>query len=98
MIALTSYWSLGIESQRVHNSIWSLIRATLTTLQIHFMSLFSIPRLVRVRIEHTQRNFLWGGGALENKPHLVKWEVVYRDKKRGGLGIKSLYLEQGSSL
>ena len=34
--------------------------------------------------------FLWGGGTLDRRPHLVKWEVVCRDKKSGGLGIKKL--------
>ena len=34
--------------------------------------------------------FLWGGGAFERRPNLVKWEVVCLDKNRGGLGIKKL--------
>ncbi|RVX14417.1 putative ribonuclease H protein [Vitis vinifera] len=37
-----------------------------------------------------QRDFLWDGGALEKKPHLVKWEIVSSDKKKGGLGVRSL--------
>ena len=36
------------------------------------------------------RNFLWGGGALEKKPHLVKWEVVSTEKRQGGLGLRKL--------
>ncbi|RVW30599.1 LINE-1 reverse transcriptase-like [Vitis vinifera] len=32
-------------------------------------------RLVRRRLEKIQRDFLWGGGNLERKPHLVRWEV-----------------------
>ncbi|RVW41410.1 hypothetical protein CK203_095174 [Vitis vinifera] len=28
----------------------------------------------------------WGGGNLERKPHLVRWEVVCLSKKKGGLG------------
>ena len=53
-----------------------LIRSTLASLPIYFMSLFPIPRSVRMRIERIQRNFLWGGGVLERRPHLVNWEVV----------------------
>ena len=31
-----------------------------------------------------------GGGALEQKPHLVRWSTVCLDKCKGGLGVKSL--------
>ena len=68
----------------------TLIRSTLASLPINIVSLSPIPRSVRVRIEQIQRNFLLGGGALERRFYLVKWEVVCLDKKRGGLGIKKL--------
>ena len=54
------------------------------------MSLFRMPRRVRLRLEQIQRGFLWGGLNLEKKPHLVKWSTVCSDRKMGGLGIKSL--------
>ncbi|RVW82252.1 hypothetical protein CK203_041736 [Vitis vinifera] len=41
-------------------------------------------------LEKIQRDFLWGGGALEKKPHLVSWKVICAAKKDGGLGIRSL--------
>ncbi|RVW95972.1 putative ribonuclease H protein [Vitis vinifera] len=47
-----------------------------------------MPRVVRLRLEKIQRDFLWGGGALEKRPHLVKWDVVRSLKKKGGLGIR----------
>ncbi|RVW47166.1 hypothetical protein CK203_070193 [Vitis vinifera] len=31
---------------------------------------------IRRRLEQIQRDFLWGGGNLEQKPHLVRWELV----------------------
>ncbi|RVW41716.1 Transposon TX1 uncharacterized 149 kDa protein [Vitis vinifera] len=34
-------------------------------------------RMVRMRLEQIQRDFLWGGGALEQKPHLVRF---WKDK------------------
>ena len=49
-----------------------------------------MPRVVRLRPEKIQRDFLWGGGALEKRPHLVKWVVVCSHKKKGGLGIRNL--------
>ena len=70
----------------------TLIRSTLSNLPIYFMSIFQIPRAVRIRLEKIQRDFLWGGGALEQKPHLVRWSIVCDDKGKGGLGVKSLGL------
>ncbi|RVX17120.1 putative ribonuclease H protein [Vitis vinifera] len=35
-------------------------------------------------------DFLWGGGALERKPHLVNWDTVCLDKRKGGLGVRRL--------
>ena len=31
---------------------------------------------------------MWG--ALEKKPHLVKWSIVCSNKKKGGLGVRRL--------
>ena len=33
-----------------------------------------------------------GGGALEKKAHLVKWEVMCSGKGLGGLGLRNLTL------
>ena len=66
------------------------MRSTLSNLPIYFMSIFQLPRVVRIRLEQIQRDFLWGGGALEQKSHLVSWPIVCLDKRRGGLGVKSL--------
>ena len=57
---------------------------------IYFMSLLRIPRVVRLRLEQIQRDFLWGGGALEWKPHLVKWATICSGKRKDGLGVRCL--------
>ncbi|RVW97626.1 putative ribonuclease H protein [Vitis vinifera] len=67
----------------------TLIRSTLASMLIYLMSLMRIPRVVRLRLEKIQRDFLWGGGALEKRPHLVKWDVVRSHKMKGGLGIRN---------
>ena len=64
----------------------TLIRSTLSSMPIYFMSLLRMPRVVRSRLEEIQRDFIWGGGALEWKTHLVKWAVVCSDESKGGLG------------
>ena len=61
----------------------TLLCSTLSSLPIYYMSLFQLPRRVKLRLEWIQRDFLWGGGSLEKKPHLVKWVTVCFDKKEG---------------
>ena len=68
----------------------TLIRSTLASMPIYFTFVFSLLKKVKLRIEQIQRNFLWGGGALEQKPHLVQWSLVCLDKSKGGLGVKCL--------
>ena len=70
----------------------TLIRSTLSNLPIYFMSIFHLPRAVRMRLEKIQKDFLWGDGSLEQKPHLVRWPIVCDDKSKGGLRVKSLGL------
>ena len=50
----------------------------------------SQSKRVCARLEKIQRDFLWGGGALENKPHLVSWKAICAAKKEEGFGIRSL--------
>ncbi|RVX20225.1 Transposon TX1 uncharacterized 149 kDa protein [Vitis vinifera] len=94
-------WDAVEERFRKRLSLWkrqylskggrlTLLKSTLSSLPTYFLSLFVIPKRVCARLEKIQRDFLWGGGALEKKPHLVSWKVVCADKKKGGLGIRSL--------
>ena len=55
---------------------------------VYYMPILRIPRSIRLRLEQIQRDFLWGGGALGWKTHLVKWVVVCLDKSKGGLGAR----------
>ena len=81
---------LGLPLEAAHNSVVVWDKVTLASLPIYFMSLFRMPRRVRLRLEKIQRDFLWGGGALENKPHLVKWDIVCLNKRKGGVGVRHL--------
>ncbi|RVW32845.1 putative ribonuclease H protein [Vitis vinifera] len=67
----------------------TLIRSTLSNLPIYFMSILQIPRGVRLMLERIQRDFLWGGGALDRRPRLVRWATVCLDKRKGGLGLRA---------
>ena len=68
----------------------ALFKSTLCSLAIYFMSLLVIPKMLALRLEKIQQNFLWGGGALEKRHHLEKWSSMCKDKKLGGLHIKVL--------
>ncbi|RVW40616.1 hypothetical protein CK203_079178 [Vitis vinifera] len=43
-------------------------------------------------LEKIQRHFLWKGGALEQRPHLVRWNLVCLERKKCGLGVRNLAL------
>ena len=49
----------------------TLIKSTLASIPIYQLSLFRMPKLVAKRLEKLQRDFLWGGGSLERKIHLI---------------------------
>ena len=66
----------------------TLIHNTLSCLPIYCLSLFRMPVSIDTRLEKIQRKFLWGGGSLEKKPHLVNWKTVCTEKKKGGLGLR----------
>ncbi|WVZ79760.1 LOW QUALITY PROTEIN: hypothetical protein U9M48_027301 [Paspalum notatum var. saurae] len=67
-----------------------LINSCLTNAPIYHMSMYLLHKTVIARIDKCRRNFLWQGGSLKKKYHLVKWSRACEEKKRGGLGIKSL--------
>ncbi|KAL6333218.1 hypothetical protein AAG906_028401 [Vitis piasezkii] len=52
---------------------------------IYQMSIFRMPKSVAKRVEKVQRDFLWGGGNLAGKIHLVKWDVVCTEKNKAML-------------
>ena len=82
-------WKRQYISKRVR---LTLIRSTLSIMSIYFMSLFCMPRQVRLRLEKIQRDLLWGGRALVQKLHLVRWNTVCLEKRKSGLGVKNLSL------
>lgn len=57
----------------------------LSSLPIYFISSFRLPRIVKLKLEKIQRDFLWGG-----VPRLAPWNVVCLAKDGGVLGVKRL--------
>ena len=82
---LSSLWQCRMEWRRGFSkrlAMWkrhiskggrlTLIQSTLSNMSIYSMSSFYILRTIMLRLEQIQRDFLWGGEALEWKPHLVR--------------------------
>ena len=70
----------------------ALIWSTLSSMPIYFMSLFYFPIKVRLRLEKIQRDFLWSRETLVQRSHLVRWNLVCLERKKGGLGVRNLAL------
>ena len=77
-----SVWDGVEERVRRRHALWkrqyiskggriTLIKNTLASMPIYQMSLFRMPKIVARRLEKVQKDFLWGGGNLERKAHLV---------------------------
>lgn len=54
------------------------------------MSLYLFPQTTVNTRDKQRRTLFWQGGGQKRKYHLVKWEVICKDKKKGGLGIKDI--------
>ena len=44
----------------------------------------------RLKVGANLKGLSAGWEALERKPYLIKWAIVCSDKKKGGLGVRSL--------
>ena len=66
------------------------MKSTLSSLPTYYPSLFTIPVAEADRLEHIQRNFLWGSSDKCFKYPLVAWEKVCSPLEMGVLGIRKL--------
>ncbi|RVW47057.1 putative ribonuclease H protein [Vitis vinifera] len=99
----TSMWDGVEERVRRRLALWKrqyiskggriiFVKSTLASMPIYQMSIFRMPKSVAKRLEKAQRDFLWGGGNLKGKIHLVKWDVVCTDKNKGGLDLRKIVM------
>ncbi|RVX04357.1 putative ribonuclease H protein [Vitis vinifera] len=80
----STYLGLPLGAPNKAGSVWDGVEERMR------LSLFRMPRVVARRLEKLQRDFLWGGGSMERKAHLVNWERVCMGKEKGGLGLRKL--------
>ena len=56
------------------------------------MSMYLLPKTTTDKLDQQRRTFFWQGGGHKRKYHLVKWDIINKNKKFGGLGIKNIKL------
>jgi hypothetical protein len=54
------------------------------------MSMYLLPSITIKKLDIKRKKILWQGGGDRKKYHLVKWDRVCANRKKGGLGIKDL--------
>ena len=70
-----------------------MVNAVLTSIPVHFLTVFALNKWAIKKIDKLRRGFLWKGAAEANGGHcLVRWAKCLRPKKFGGLGILDLEL------
>ncbi|RVW16678.1 LINE-1 reverse transcriptase-like [Vitis vinifera] len=81
----TVYLGLPLGAPNRASSVWDGVeekmRRKLALWKRHFFG---------KKTRKASKEFLWGGANGGNKAHLIKWEVVCTDKKKGGLGLRKL--------
>ena len=94
-------WTLLEEKNDKKLAIWkgralsiagrtTLIEASLSNSFIYHMSMYLLPKTTTARLDKQRRTFLWQGGSQKRKYHLVRWDIINKSKKQGGLGIKNI--------
>lgn len=65
----------------------TLIKASLLSLTIYYMSLFPIPKGVLESLTKIQRNFMWNNSADRRHLPLASWSLLELPKCLGGLNM-----------
>nr|GEX22641.1 hypothetical protein [Tanacetum cinerariifolium] len=103
-----SSWNLVVNKVNAKLSTWkaktlsvggrlTLIKAVLGAISSYFMSLYKTPEGVLSKLESMRNKFFLGADVGDKKVTWVSWRQVMTDKKRGGLGVHSLVVGNGSS-
>ncbi|XP_026384654.1 uncharacterized protein LOC113280216 [Papaver somniferum] len=69
-----------------------LIKTSLASLPIYYMSIFQMPATVDKKLNQIMRNFLCGSSSEKRKIKWVAWDRACTPKHMGGLGIRNLKL------
>ncbi|XVF23444.1 hypothetical protein REPUB_Repub13aG0039200 [Reevesia pubescens] len=77
----------------------TLLKSVFASLPVFYVSLFKIPKGVKVVLDRILSRFLWGGGSSTNrKLHLVDWNSACTGKKLGRLGLVDINVKNRALL
>ncbi|GJY75464.1 hypothetical protein Tco_0480580 [Tanacetum coccineum] len=90
--ALNSQTELGPKLKTLSvGGRYTLIKSILSSLPLHYFSIFKTPKGILNKIESFRRNFFNGADIADRKMSLIGWKNILASKKNGGLGISSLF-------
>ncbi|GJZ94305.1 RNA-directed DNA polymerase, eukaryota, reverse transcriptase zinc-binding domain protein [Tanacetum coccineum] len=90
--ALNSQTELGPKLKTLSvGGRYTLIKSVLSSLPLHYFSIFKTPKGILNKIESFRRNFFNGADIADRKMSLIRWKNILASKKNGGLGISSLF-------
>ena len=69
-----------------------LIQSALCGVPIYHMSMYLLPDTNIERMTKVMRKFFWQGNATKKKYYMVKWNLITKPKRKGGLSLKNLKL------
>ena len=52
--------------------------------------MYLLPKSKTDELDKQRRSFFWQRGGQKKKYHLLRWEIINKSKKHGGLGIKNI--------
>ncbi|GJS10251.1 RNA-directed DNA polymerase, eukaryota [Tanacetum coccineum] len=74
----------------------TLIKSVLTSLPLYHMSIYKVPKGVLNRMEAIRWRFFYGQDNNEKKLSMIGWQKILASKKKGGLGVSTIYGDHGS--
>ncbi|GKB58295.1 RNA-directed DNA polymerase, eukaryota [Tanacetum coccineum] len=101
-MSLCSAWVSTVQKIKARLSKWksktlsvggrlTLLKSVLGAVPLYTMSLYKVPKGVLLEMESIRSNFFKGGDQLDKKITWVAWDKVLSSKKKGGLGVSSLF-------
>nr|KYP62854.1 Putative ribonuclease H protein At1g65750 family [Cajanus cajan]KYP64838.1 Putative ribonuclease H protein At1g65750 family [Cajanus cajan] len=65
----------------------TLVNSVVTSIPTYTMQMQWIPQQVCDKLDLLGRQFIWSGN-MDRKINLVKWDMVIKKRKDGGLGVR----------
>lgn len=83
-----------------HGQRLSMVNSLLSSLPTYYMCTLKLPKKVILHIDRARRHCLWRKNSdPETKTHsLAAWDIVCKPKKKGGLGIINLEIQNTALL